>query len=121
MGGTGVGLVVLTMLPSIGARCVMLNVPASWWVSETVGVVRSREAPASMLSPSSMVMSWMPTSDWISVVPVISASGDSSDGILSPLSSSTSTVEFWCLIEGLLRAGRAVPMAGAGRTVGERS
>lgn len=94
IGGTGVGVLLLAMLPSIGVRWVMLKVPASWCVSDTVGVVKSRAAPASMASPSSMVMSWISTADCMSPVPVISVSGDSSDGMLSPLMSSASAVEF---------------------------
>ena len=57
MGATGAGFAVLPMLPSIGARWVMLNVPASWCVSETVGLVSSSEEPVNILSPSSMEIS----------------------------------------------------------------
>lgn len=133
--GTGVGLVVFPILPSMAFRCVILKVPGSWCVSDTVGVFSSNDEPANMLSPSSMEISWIPTVDCISVVPVMSASGDSSDGMLSAFKSSVSTVDVWCLIEGLLRgrseASRAAVAATAaaaaafdgaiGRTVGERS
>lgn len=92
--GPGVG-VVFGRLPSMGALCVMLNVPASG-ISETVGVVRSKAAPAKVLSPSSIAISWKPTAGGISLVPDISASWDSSDWTLSvAFNSSASVVEFW--------------------------
>ena len=95
MGGA-VGVVAsLAILPSIAERWVMLNVPASW-VSETVGVVKPTgvSTAVSMLSPSSMLMSWIFTDDWISAVvsPAISGSPDSSDAMLSALGSSGSPV-----------------------------
>lgn len=68
--GVGAGL---GILPSIGALCVILKVPASG-ISETVGVVRSRPVPTKVLSPSSIAMSWKPTVAGISAVPDISAS-----------------------------------------------
>ena len=52
----------LIKLPSRGERWVMLKVPASC-ASDTVGVVNPKgvSTAVSMLSPSSMVMSWMLT------------------------------------------------------------
>lgn len=54
----------LIKLPSIATRCVILNVPASC-ASDTVGVVNPRgvSTAVSMLSPSSIVISWMLTVD----------------------------------------------------------
>lgn len=117
--GTGVGVLLLAILPSMGLRWLMLKVLASWWVSETVGVAKSRAVPPSIVSPSSIVMSWIPTADCRLSVPVISVSGDSSDGMLSPLMSSASAVEFWWRIDGRRRE-RWEPRADAGRTVGDR-
>lgn len=65
-------------------------------------------------------MSWIPTADCISAVSVISASGDSSDGKLSPFKSSGSAVEFWCLIEGLLRGWLIVSRWATGLVGGDR-
>lgn len=119
MVGTAVCVAVFT-LPSIGALCVMLNVSVSWWVSDTVGVVKSRDAPARMLSPSSMVISWMPTAERMPAFSAISVSGDSSEARLSPLMSSGSVVEFWCLIDGRLRALAVGVWSETGGKVGER-
>ena len=87
----------LSMLPSIAERCVMLKVPASC-ASETVGVVNPRgvSTAVSMLSPSSILMSWILTVDCMSAAPTpeISGSPDSSEAMLSALGSSGSpTIE----------------------------
>lgn len=113
----------LIKLPSIAERCVILKVPASC-ASDTVGVVRPRgvSTAVSMLSPSSMLMSWILTVDWISAVftPDISGSPDSSDAMLSPLGSSDSpTIEAWCRIDGLLRDRTEGADIDVGRTVGD--
>ena len=115
----------LIMLPSIAERCVMLKVPASC-ASETVGVVRPSgvSTAVSMLSPSSMLMSWIPTVDCISAAlpPAISGSPDSSETMLSPLGSSGSPdVEAWCRMDGLLLERPVGTAVFVGRTAGDRN
>jgi hypothetical protein len=111
------------ILPSISERWVILKVPASC-VSDTVGVVNPTgvSTAVSMLSPSSMLMSWILTDDWMSVVVTVETSApDSSDPILSALGSSCSPVmDVWCRIEGRLRDRGVGVDWDVGRTVGDR-
>lgn len=113
----------LIMLPSMAERWVMLKVPASC-ASETVGVVKPRgvSTAVSMLSPSSILASWMLTVESIPAVftPDISGSPDSSDAMLSALRSSLSTaIDAWCRIDGRLRDRTEGADIDVGRTVGD--
>lgn len=110
------------MLPSIAERWVILKVPASC-VSETVGVVSPTgvSTAVSMLSPSSILMSWILTDDWMSAAVTVDTSApDSSDAMLSALGSSCSPfMEVWCLIDGRLRDRGVGVDWEVGRTVGD--
>lgn len=112
----------LPMLPSIADRWVMLKVPASW-VSDTVGVVSPTgvSTAVSMLSPSSILISWILTEDGMSAAAAEVSAPDSSDAMLSALGSSCSPVmEVWWRIDGLLRDRCVGVDWEPGRTVGER-
>lgn len=101
-----VGVAASFILPSMAERWVILNVPASC-VSDTVGVVSPTgvSTAVSMLSPSSMLISWMLTDDWMSAAVTVETSApDSSDAMLSALGSSCSPVmDVWWRIDGRLR------------------
>src|ERR1700712_628215 len=75
-----------------------------------------------MLSPSSMLTSWMLTVDWISAVVIVnSGSPDSSDAMLSAFGSSVSpAVDTWCRMDGRLLDRIDGAETVVGLTVGDR-